>query len=117
MKKSHSSYIYKTTQWGYRYFKQIPDEITGVYIIWYPPKVKFIYVGQAKDQSIQKRLLDHWNGSHNETLVRWIKILAKNLNVCYRPCEYPQIDRLERRLIKTWKPEANIIWNPNNITT
>lgn len=113
MAKTLNDWGYSATKWGYSFISQIPGEWVGVYIIWCPATKVCVYVGQAKEQPIKDRLLQHWTRSHNETLKRWIKAFGKHLNVCYKPCKNARIDALEKRLIRTWKPEANEQWNPN----
>jgi len=113
MAKTHDSWGYFATKWSYPNIDRIPPELRGVYIIWCPKTKACIYVGQAKDQPIRERLLQHWSGSHNETLKLWIKAFGKYLDVCFKPCATNRIDTLERRLIKAWKPQANRQLNPN----
>lgn len=104
---------FKSIKWGYSHIKSIPATWKGIYVIWNPPKKKCFYVGQAKDQSIRNRLLQHWAKSHNEELRKLIKVFGKYLEVCYIWCERDYIDHLEKKLIKHWKPEANNDMNPN----
>ncbi len=99
--------------WSYGLFGEIPDAARGVYAFWCRDNGRCVYVGQAKDQPIKRRLHDHWKGSHNETLQNWIRSFGKQLDVCFVCPEPEKIDRLERRLIKLWKPEANEQHNPN----
>lgn len=115
MEKPLNEWGYESTKWGYRYIMQIPEEWAGVYIIWCHSTKVCVYVGQAKEQSIRARLLQHQRHSHNEKLNQWIRAFSKYLHVCYKQCNGAQIDALERRLIRVWKPEANKQWNPNEI--
>lgn len=49
---------------------RLQDDEYGVYAIW--GKNLCIYVGKAEKQSIKKRLLQHYSGSHNQYLSMWI---------------------------------------------
>ena len=89
----------------------MPRNVSGVYAFWCRDNGKCIYVGQAKDRPIKKRLTEHWRDSHNDILKLWIRVFGRNLDVCYMSAESSKIDTLERRLIKAWKPEANIQHN------
>ena len=96
--------------WSHIAISLMPREISGIYAFWCRDNGKCIYVGQAKGP-IKNRLADHWRGSHNETLKLWIQVFGSTLDVCYMSAERSRIDTLERRLIKTWRPEANIQYN------
>ena len=98
-------------KWSYLGIELIPKDIFGVYAFWCRDNGKCIYVGKAEDQPVKKRLGDHWRKSHNEILRLWIEAFGDNLDVCYMSVENHRIDSLERRLIKTWKPEANLEHN------
>lgn len=113
MSCSENNLNYKKVKFRYGSLREIPSSIMGVYVIWCRSTNLCIYVGQAKKQSIQKRLLDHWNDSHNDLLNDWVKAIDSYLEVCYKKCDTERIDCLEKRLIKKWKPEANKKHNPN----
>ena len=106
--------------WEYAVFNypgidRMSDSMIGVYVIWRSSPKRCIYVGKAESQPIRNRLLNHWGGSHNELLKCWLKA-GKNrdgIKVCYRETEVSRIDRLEKKLIQMWHPEANITHNPN----
>lgn len=115
MKKQRGEESYrKIFKWSYTSINRVPESVFGVYAIWYKDKAKCIYVGKAEERPIRKRLKEHWNGSHNETLMLWIRSFSYNLYVCFMPADKAKISCLERRLIKLWKPEANKTHNPNN---
>lgn len=97
--------------WSYN-FDQIPDRV-GIYAFWCRDNGRCVYVGQAKDQPVKERLRGHWRCSHNKTFQNWIQSYGKHLDVCFVFSAPEMIDRLERRLIRLWKPEANERHNPN----
>lgn len=89
--------------------ESIPDNAVGIYGFWYRTTGKCIYVGKAKKQPIKKRLKQHWRKSHNLELRLWIDEFGEFLDVCYISVECKKrIDRMEKRLIRAWDPEANI---------
>lgn len=59
---------------------------------------KLVYVGQSKN-SVYSRLPEHSRKIFNK--VFYIPTLKKDL------------DSLERQLIETYRPDLNIMWNPN----
>ncbi len=98
-------------KWSYRAIDEIPESLIGVYAFWYRDTEKCIYVGQASKQSIKHRLRVHWRGSHNEKLRLWIQAFREKIDICYASVELGKITRMERRLIKMWRPKANIQHN------
>ena len=94
---------------GYYNIAQIPDNIKGLYGIWYRKNNKCIYVGKAAKQSIKDRLMQEWRASHNERLKRWIKVYGNSMDVCYLQVNDDRIDKMETRLIQKWHPETNIM--------
>ena len=98
-------------EWSYLGIEMIPREIIGVYAFWCRDTGSCIYVGKAKDEPVKERLAGHWRESHNETLRFWIREFGDNLDICYMSVEPNRIDKFEDRLIKTWRPEANISQN------
>ena len=105
---------WKPITFTYSNFTDIPRTYTGVYVIWYRPKNVCIYVGKAQKQPLGKRLHAHWRESHNKILTQWLGACPKaDIDVCYRSIKTEKIDRLEKRLIRLWKPEANGTSNPN----
>ena len=103
----------KKYPWSHLTVDQMPANIKGVYAFWCRDNAKCIYVGQSKrgNHSIKDRLNAHWRNSHNQTLKLWIQAFGSHLDICYMSVETGKIDALERRLIKAWKPEANIQHN------
>lgn len=92
----------------------VPPNARGVYAFLRRDNDECIYVGKAVDQPIKNRLRAHWRHSHNEKLRLWIRAFAKYLKVCYKPVRTTnpeEIDRLERKLIKVWRPQTNIQHN------
>ena len=95
--------------WGINTIYAIPSDVRGVYGIWCRTNGKCIYVGKAEKQPIQARLKSHWQCSHNEKLRLWITVFGKYLEICYLPIDNEKkIDTMESRLIRAWRPEANI---------
>ena len=94
-------------RWSHTAITQMPRNVVGVYAFWRRDNGKCIYVGQAKHRPIRQRLLDHWRGSHNESLKLWIRVFGMHLDVCYMAAEEDRIDKLEYRLIRAWNPETN----------
>lgn len=98
----------KKVQWSHRNISEIPRSISGVYAFWCRENDKCVYVGKAAEQSVRNRLIQHWRGSHNRILKLWIQAFGEYLDVCYMSVELSKVDDFERRLIKLWKPEANV---------
>lgn len=79
----------------------------GIYAFWYNDKC--IYIGQAKSQSIQKRLRQHYRESHNPTLNLWIDAYRKSLQFCFLEVKAKnKIDFLEKKFIRRLQPRCNI---------
>ena len=83
----------------------VPRTLIGVYVFYYGSI--FIYVGKAAERPIQKRLEEHYNGSHNERLAVWIRALDGNVMFSYVSCEWARIDDLERSMIHHLQPTTN----------
>ena len=83
----------------------IPSNIGGVYAFWYRVNGRCVYVGMATN--IKERLRTHWRNSHNKKLKQWIRAFGGSMDICYLPVNYGRIRRVERRLIKMWRPETN----------
>lgn len=97
--------------WSYPTLEEVPRDLTGVYAFWYRRTGRCVYVGKASEQTVRKRLHQHWRGSRNEALNLWMKAYGNFLDVCYAPVERHRVAAMERRLIKRWKPETNILHN------
>ncbi len=78
----------------------------GVYGFWY--KRNCIYIGKTEKQGLRDRLLQHWNGSHNNRLRDWIKSKKSNLMFCFKPIDVAQVDIAERYYIYKYQPLTNI---------
>ena len=100
-------------RWSHNSISQMPKDVVGVYAFWCRDNKKCIYVGKAERRPIKERLLEHWRGSHNETLRLWIGAFSETLDVCFMSYNPDRIDELEKRLIRLWHPEANVSGNPN----
>ena len=98
-------------RWSYAAAGAVPSGLVGVYAFWYRRTGDCVYVGMAADQPLGKRLRQHWNGSHNETLQLWIQAYGEYLDICYAQVQPRKIRTLERRLIRLWKPKANVQHN------
>ena len=97
--------------WSHLNIGQVPADLRGVYIFWCRDNGKCIYVGQAKTRPIRRRLKDHWDGSHNETLKLWIRTFGESLDVCYARVPANKIDKFEKKLIERLRPETNDTYN------
>lgn len=99
-------------RWGYATISEVPRNMIGVYAIWYRPTGKCVYVGKAPQQPVRERLRQHWRDCENRTLRLWLSVFGDRLDLCYAQVDDPRrIDRLERKLIRLWHPEANIQHN------
>ena len=87
----------------------MPRDLIGVYGFWFRPTGKCIYVGKASEQTIRLRLRQHWNGRGSQKLLRWMEAYGEHLGLCYLQAAASRIPTLERRLIRRWQPEANVI--------
>ncbi len=83
----------------------IAADTRGVYGLWHGERC--LYVGQAKDQDIGDRLLQHWSDCHNEILKAWIDVYGSDIEFCYISSDKIRIDVLEDTLIKKYQPVAN----------
>ena len=97
--------------WSYGTLATMRGDTVGVYAFWFRRTGRCIYVGQAAQQPIKSRLRQHWRGSHNETLRLWMAAYGEYLDVCFAPVARNKIDAIERRLIRLWRPEANVQHN------
>ena len=107
MKPNDSQRLKKVFKFSYSGITKIPKGVSGVYAFWCRDNSKCVYVGMAKEQPIRTRILQHWRGSHNEKLNMWMREFGNHLDVCYMSVQSNRIARLENRLIRMWKPEAN----------
>lgn len=96
--------------WSYQNITDLQDTICGIYSFWCRHNRRCIYIGQAVN--IGKRLKDHWRGSHNATLWKWIKAFGRHLDVYYAEVSETSLNAEERRLIEKYHPEANDTFNP-----
>ena len=85
---------------------KVPSDKHGVYSFWY--RQRCIYVGKAPIQPIQRRLEQHWSGSHNDVLKQWID--SKGEKLCVEYVVVPDISliaEIAEQLIKLYQPLAN----------
>lgn len=85
--------------------KKIPKGTKGIYGIWF--KNWCIYIGKAKKQDLQGRLIQHWKGSHNDYLNAYIQSEAEYIYFCYKEVPKHSINSLESRLINLLQPITN----------
>ena len=93
--------------WSYSALDAIPKDAVGLYAFWVRDKRKCVYVGQATDQTIRQRLRQHWLRSSNDELRGWLTNFGEFLDVCFYPTPRNRIRRMERALIRMWRPHAN----------
>jgi hypothetical protein len=87
--------------------RYVPERI-GVYGFWFGGYC--IYIGKTESQSLQKRLTDHWNGSHNYNLNLWINAKRDKLHVAFiEIANCSEISRYETYYIKFFQPLTNKI--------
>ena len=82
-----------------------PGDEFGVYSIW--SKNLCIYVGLAKEQSLRSRLYQHYSGSHNDILDKWIKSSHPLWFFYESVANNNAIEAKERDRIKRFAPIAN----------
>ena len=92
--------------WSLASIEMLPSNEGGVYAIWCAPTGKCVYVGYT-DDSLRGRVKKHWGLRTNEKLARWIRVFGQSLILCYHRCGPGTSRTIERRLIRTWQPEAN----------
>lgn len=87
--------------------RYVPERI-GVYGFWFGDYC--IYIGKTESQSLQKRLTDHWNGSHNENLNLWINAKRDKLYIGFLELDnLKEVSRYERYYIRFFQPLTNKI--------
>jgi len=93
-------------RFNWQNISKISDDQFGIYSIW--SKNVCLYVGKAEKQSLRKRLLQHYAGSHNDKLTLWLDSshaiwfsveIVKNIKI---------IDVKERQCIKWCAPISNV---------
>ena len=81
----------------------------GIYAFWFNNRC--IYVGKTENQSLKKRLIQHYNDCHNNELKLWIRVYGKDLKFCTlelrTELQRKKIDQLERKFIYRLQPLAN----------
>jgi len=89
--------------------ERIPERIVGIYIFWRGPIC--LYVGQAKEQDLKKRLNQHYSDCHNSWLSLWLQSGHK-ISFSYEAVtNKASIDAKERNRIRSLKPLTNITHN------
>ena len=85
--------------------KHVPEPI-GIYAFWFGNYC--VYIGKTEKQSLHKRLLDHWEGTHNHALHLWIEAKRDSLLVAFLEIDNPsQIGGYERYYIRIFQPLTN----------
>ena len=85
----------------------LPEDSYGIYCIW--TKSSCIYVGKAEQQTIGKRLLQHYANCKNPGLRTWIE---SSYDLYFRYLEIGNklaISAIEKKLIVKLSPLANVI--------
>jgi len=87
--------------------RHVPEK-AGIYAFWYGSYC--VYIGKAEKQSLLKRLLDHWEGTHNPQLHMWIEAKRDQLVVAFMEVDKEgQIATYERYYIRIFQPLTNMI--------
>ena len=99
---------HEASAWSYGSLARVPRKTIGIYAFWFRHTGRCIYVGQTSEQTIKARLRQHWQGSHSGRLRLWMDAYGEYLDICYASVARNRIRTVERRLIRLWKPEANV---------
>jgi len=84
----------------------ISEVYFGVYGFWY--KKRCLYIGKAEKQPIKKRLMQHWNGCHNDKLQMWIFAKSSELRITFKNIkDINKIHKYERFYIEKYQPITN----------
>ena len=97
---------YEPILFDYNALQRMPNVCPGVYVFWSISTSRCVYVGKT-DRSVDRRLFEHFKGSHNPYLRTWIKRWPTDLQVCYAFVPKRYVNRFEVRLIKLLDPLAN----------
>ena len=85
----------------------IPEE-PGVYAFWF--RNNCIYVGKTEQQTLKKRILDHWRDPQNPGLRLWLKAQRNKIDISFRVINnISQIKVYEKYYINYFQPRTNII--------
>ena len=83
---------------------RVPDNQFGIYLIWYNKRC--LYVGESTEQSLRKRLMNHYNNCHNPCLKNWIKS-SFSLCFCYKIGVDKTLTKVEEKaLIKKMRTDC-----------
>jgi excinuclease UvrABC nuclease subunit len=85
---------------------KVSDDEYGIYSIW--SKNVCLYVGKAEKQSLRKRLLQHYSGSHNDKLTLWLNSSHEKWFSVEIVKNTMMIDVKERQSIKWYAPISNV---------
>jgi hypothetical protein len=91
---------------------KVPEGAFGVYGFWFGPRC--IYVGRATDQTLRKRLVQHFKRSHSQTLTKWLLAYGPEVSFCCVVLERKHVSRSEVRLIRRLQPIGNEIMYVGN---
>ena len=93
-------------RYGHLGIESVPRDVTGLYSFWCRVPRKCIYVGKTR-RPIRHRLREHFGGSHNKKLNRWIRCFGNDLLVCWAEVPDGRLDTLEKLFIRKWRPLTN----------
>ncbi len=85
---------------------RLPSVEHTVYLFWSTSKTRAVYVGKT-DRPIRHRMREHWRDSSNPILKTWIDWAADDLLMCYMEVPWPDVVKVERRMIRALDPIAN----------
>ena len=94
--------------YGYAGISEIPSDAKGVYAFWCSGKC--LYVGKSDRRTIRVRMTEHWNACKNQVLKDWLDGYTDHVEICYLQ-KLRNIGRLEEKLIRKWRPKANVMYN------
>lgn len=97
-----------------RNIDRVPPDLCGVY--WIHTRRICIYIGIAVDQSIRKRLRQHYYNCHNAALKSWINSSAALFFKYSEVNDKFFIPVIEDQLIEKYRPETNIRGKPERRT-
>tara|TARA_Y100001954_G_C15631776_1_gene513072 strand:- start:144 stop:491 length:348 start_codon:yes stop_codon:yes gene_type:complete len=95
----------KKSKFNWLNIQKLPEDVHGIYAIW--SRTTCIYVGKAENQSLKKRLTQHYSRCHNEKLKAWINSSHQLWFGIEPVTNLEAIDAKERNRIKKYAPLTN----------
>lgn len=95
----------KKLKFNWLNIQKLPEDVHGIYSIW--SRTTCIYIGKAQNQSLKKRLLQHYSRCHNEKLKAWINSSHQLWFGVEPVTNMGSIDAKERNRIKKYAPLTN----------